>query len=483
MLYYDYYSKVFRDNENNAYFLNVKTYNGRFSVNLLNFMPCTKKQFSMLLDIVSEDIENEKSHISSLKSFLCSCIEVLEYDRENVHDTTQKAKYNTLLKKYNAFYNDLAARYNLEIKTDPENVKYKSVFVYALHVDGAKRFSGFSFEKYGKTFHVYKNDHKQWNVIVPDTGLKLTSESTKQKAVLLITPDIMKRLEELTGTEKYNTFRKQFYDAMVAAGFDYVLEDNSIYNYHEEPENEYITDPVLNNIDVKELLRRFRAIYSHLYENDNIPENGTENDYRNAVAFFDNHLNDKRIKLLCDFNSLRHDFISSDREAAAFTLAFFELYEKAKKEPETALKHTTTPETVTTENYTSYMPETVTTSNRKENALKRHIYAAMLLCCYNGHITPYNAKTTLYSRTITAYTTTPYNGRTTSYNRHIGKYSATPLKRLKTAYNKLCSATAKALCYHTGSVTAGRYTFIVPAGYSSIPWNTSTATPLYNDSS
>lgn len=433
MLYYDIYSKVFRDNENSTYILNVKTYNGRFSVNLLNFMPCTKKQFSMLLDIVSEDTENENEHVSSLKSFLCSCIEILEEDRENVHDTTQKAKYNTLLKKYNAFYNDLAARYNLEIKTDPENVKYKSVFVYALHVDGVKRFSGFSFEKYGKTFHVYKNDHKQWIVIVPDTGLKLTSDSTKQKAAMLITPDIMKRLEELTGTEKYNTFRKQFYDAMLAAGFDYVLEDNSIYNYNEEPENKYMNDPVLNNIDVKELLKRFRAIYSYLYENDNIPENGTENDYRNAVAFFDNHLNDKRIKLLCDFNSLRHDFISSDREAAAFTLAFFELYEKAKKEP-----------------------ETVTTSNR-ENALKRHICAAMLLCCYNGHITP--------------------------YNRHIGKYSTTMLKRLKTAYNKLCSATAKALCYHAGSVTAGIYTIIVPAGYSSIPWNTSKATPLYNDSS
>lgn len=109
----------------------------------------------------------------------------------------------------------------------------------------------------------------------------------------------------------------------------------------------------------------------------------------------------------------------------------------------------------------------------------------MLLCCYNGHITPHNAN----NRTITAYTTTPYNGRTTSYNRHIGKYSTTMLKRLKTAYNEIYNALPLAIRttsnngYIAGSVTAGRYTIIVPAGYSSIPWNTSTATPLYNDSS
>jgi len=449
MLYYDIYSKVFRDNENNTYFLNVKTYNGRFSVNLLNFMPCTKKQFSMLLDIVSEDIENENEHVPSLNSFLCECIDILEENRENVHDTTQKAKYNTLLKKYNAFYNELAARYNLEIKTDPENVKYKSVFVYALHVDGAKRFSGFSFEKYGKTFHVYKNDHKQWNVIVPDTGLKLTGDSTKQKAVLLITPHIMDRLNELTGTEKYNAFRKQFYDAMTAAGFDYVLEDNSIYNYHNEPET------VMElSTDSKELPFPPTAI-------------STDN-YTSYMAI--NPENGAKTPLQCNGN-----------ENYVYTVINGDIYSTCSYKEHKNL--------YTLEIVPARPPEAVTTSNRKENALKRHLYAAMLLFCYNGHITPHNAKTPLYSRTITAYTTTPYNGRKESYNRHIGKYSTTMLKRLKTAYNELYNALPLAIRttsnngYIAGSVAAGRYTIIVPAGYSSIPWNTSTATPLYNDSS
>ena len=245
MLYYNQYSKNFyvdSREENGHFCLFMKTEKGRFNVDLLRFMPCTKKQFCMLLDIVKEDLENERRHVATLQEFIFECSSILEKIRNGYSDSAQKAKYTSMINKWNTYYNELAKRYNLEEKADSEKVKYKSCFVYALYKDGAKRFKGFQFEKYGKTFQVYQKRKRYYIVIVPECGLEIANGSSKAAAVAALTPEIFQRLknEIMANSEKFNEFRRRFYDAMRLASFDYELE-NPVYMH--TPESEKASQP------------------------------------------------------------------------------------------------------------------------------------------------------------------------------------------------------------------------------------------------
>lgn len=68
---------------------------------------------------------------------------------------------------------------------------------------------------------------------------------------------------------------------------------------------------------MSKLLDQFNKEYDFLYEHDNVAGE------REAVAWFDDKLkNDEAIKqLVAELGQERHDFISSDREAAAFAFA------------------------------------------------------------------------------------------------------------------------------------------------------------------
>ena len=69
---------------------------------------------------------------------------------------------------------------------------------------------------------------------------------------------------------------------------------------------------------MSKLLNRFQTEYDFLYEN-----NDRVAGYREAVTWFDQHQNDENVAP--HRNALieeRGDFISSDREAAAFSFAY-----------------------------------------------------------------------------------------------------------------------------------------------------------------
>ena len=69
------------------------------------------------------------------------------------------------------------------------------------------------------------------------------------------------------------------------------------------------------------LLKQFYEEYNFLYDNHDRVAG-----FREAVAWFDENYTKEPVKtILCDFNKLRMDVISSDREAAAFAFAVTEL--------------------------------------------------------------------------------------------------------------------------------------------------------------
>ena len=68
-------------------------------------------------------------------------------------------------------------------------------------------------------------------------------------------------------------------------------------------------------INIKAFDEQFQKEYNFLYENDNNVAG-----YREAVTAFDEFLKENK-NFVCDFVKYRGDFISIDREAAAFMFA------------------------------------------------------------------------------------------------------------------------------------------------------------------
>ena len=80
----------------------------------------------------------------------------------------------------------------------------------------------------------------------------------------------------------------------------------------------------MENKNLEALRREFNAAYTFLYEyGDNTPA------YNAAVEDFDKKVKNKRskfYKMVCSFIEFRRDIISSDREAAAFMIAYTKLF-------------------------------------------------------------------------------------------------------------------------------------------------------------
>lgn len=90
---------------------------------------------------------------------------------------------------------------------------------------------------------------------------------------------------------------------------DCAQEDRTAHDQNEEPKQEAI------NINIEQFLKQFRKEYAFLWDNyDNVAG------YREAVDAFDEFA-PRHKDFVCEFVKYRQDFISSDREAAAFMFA------------------------------------------------------------------------------------------------------------------------------------------------------------------
>lgn len=77
----------------------------------------------------------------------------------------------------------------------------------------------------------------------------------------------------------------------------------------------------INKINIDNFLKLFRTNYTFLYEHKNAVAG-----YREAVEAFDEFVKEEKNKqFVCDFVTYRGDFISSDREAAAFMFTLCDL--------------------------------------------------------------------------------------------------------------------------------------------------------------
>nr|DAJ50652.1 MAG TPA: hypothetical protein [Caudoviricetes sp.] len=91
------------------------------------------------------------------------------------------------------------------------------------------------------------------------------------------------------------------------------------------------------NIDIEQFTKQFNKEYKFLYDNDDYVAG-----YREAVEAFDNFVAE-HAEFVGEFVEYRRDFVSSDREAAAFMFAMealannFDLDKYVNKNPQSLL--------------------------------------------------------------------------------------------------------------------------------------------------
>ena len=241
MLYYPKYDHFYYEEEvQERNYLRVKTYNGHFNINISEFFPASKKDFRLLLDIIQED-EKAEEHAEQIKKFIEDVLLILTERRDTERNATYKARFTSLIKKWQSMYNELAARYCFDTVADTEAVKYSSCFVYALIMANTgipiiKRSSGHRFIKYGRVFHVYKYGKGNYTVIVPAYGLKVAYGNTKAAAAAAINEQIITALVKMeTERKEYAAdLRENFSRRMKECSFDYVLSEKDYITVPEE---------------------------------------------------------------------------------------------------------------------------------------------------------------------------------------------------------------------------------------------------------
>lgn len=476
MLYYDRYAKIFRDAENTERnYIRIKTRTGHFNIDISEFLPATTPKFKMLLDIIAEDVEHEKELVNVLSGFISEAIELLTRFRDHENAASEKAKYNGQLKKWIKLHNEIAGRYSLEEKADAEtSVKCKKITVVPFaHMTGNEKprlLDGWKFEKYGMQFYAYKNTwQKIWHIIAPCVGLScVQGASNKNAAIASITPETIEQIKKIfSNAEKLEEMRNRYADYLEKYGFSYLLEDpiydipeyeaaesvkpEAITETPEEAAKATITEETPEAVQAPETayngnINLFSAVYSRVY---NTLYNHLERSipaqrifYRKAVSYFDDVLNLHSNGLLSAFIRYRHDFISSDREAAAFTIAYWLENGGAENMPPDLLR--------------LFMPA----EKPSGNALNRHILSYNTLCNnqqaasrkdpYKAIVKPYNASETF------------------SYKDRERRY------------------TGSAVALHSFIGSAAKYKRIpvlLPAAASSIPWKSGATQCGYIDSS
>lgn len=206
------------------------TYNqgrGNFTVNLDRLMPCTQKQFKMILDMV--DMSNDPAAlVNHLNNYFC---DQMEEKTMKEFCYINRIKLESYQKKMDALKDILISRYDIENDQESEKMektRCKRAVVNALHHENGekviKQFPGYTFEKAGYHFTVHKDDRGYFLVCL--YGIQVWNrEKSKAAAVNSITDEIISKIDKI-GAENLNSVKSDYINAMLKAG--YMTEEEAI---------------------------------------------------------------------------------------------------------------------------------------------------------------------------------------------------------------------------------------------------------------
>ena len=204
--------------ENNILSIPFKA-NSYLKIDLENFIPCTQANFKKVLDTIDmSDIRDNL--VSQLYDYLLTKLEECK-DRVYIYVNNKHVKAADRVKKLVALKDLLVKRYSITEKPDAEKKeelpKLKRAIVYAFMKDRTiECFPGFTFEKSGYTFTVYKRSNGYYAAclygVLIDGYCKSRNEAVKSVSDKII--DLLNN-----DPEKTAYFKRNFETAMIEAGY------------------------------------------------------------------------------------------------------------------------------------------------------------------------------------------------------------------------------------------------------------------------
>ena len=184
-----------------------KNGDGKLSLNLPAVLPCKAGDMKRIISFMDLTFRPD-TFGQILADYIVSRVDPLKEERKNLHANTSRAKQiDKELKQYAANMDALKKVYpDIKASMDaPEKIQMKRAQVYSLHMDGiggnAQQLAvhdGWTFEKNGHAFDVYRDDNRQYIIILHGTGIKAWEVKKKTDAVNL--PDrVFEAIEKAAG--------------------------------------------------------------------------------------------------------------------------------------------------------------------------------------------------------------------------------------------------------------------------------------------
>ena len=228
------------------------TYNngrGRVQLNLEMIIPCSAADMKRVLSFVNLS-DDPDEHAKTIYDYIAGQVAELKKEREK-HDENSAAgkekitKINATMKKYLANASALVKGYGLpELSDKSAQVVLHSATVYAVESKECKTtietYSGWTFEKGGFTFDVYKKSKAYYQILLHGTGLSCATARNKTAAPAEVTPRLLDILRK--GTKKIETAKENFNALMIAAGYMEPEKTETISNKNNEQEEKTMSD-------------------------------------------------------------------------------------------------------------------------------------------------------------------------------------------------------------------------------------------------
>lgn len=197
---------------------------GHISFNLETLLPCSAADFKRLMSFI-ELSEEPEENAGKVFDFIKVRVNELKKDREETAVESAKKRYTEDIKRYISNADQLCKVYHFESISDGEREKIilKQNTIYRMIVKNREKAitteTGWTFEKYGIKFGVYKEDKKPvyYQVIHLETGCSVGGAGTRKEAIERVDNKMIKAFQD--NPEKIADFKKAFTSAMINAGF------------------------------------------------------------------------------------------------------------------------------------------------------------------------------------------------------------------------------------------------------------------------
>lgn len=366
----------------------IKYGNGSLSVNLALLLPCSDSDFKRLtafIDKIDDYTEAENAVL-----FIWRYVSAMQAELSRIKetypdgDTKNRAECQKIINKFEKYMQIINGKYAYMLpeaeteKTPEKRQRAKSADIYVLGRNAER--SEFEIKVYpgkivtapdGVQYGIYKYYKGDYKIIDLYTGVSLgQSGHSAAECKEALTAELCARVAECRTKDNYKIYLSNFAEAMTAAGYaDFIIpysaadpEPAPVPAAEQDNTPEDVENAEPYNIDYDALAERFDYRYTWLYNMGNAEYNLLAR--RDALNIFDHGMNPRDKATLRKFVELRHDCVSSDREAAAFIMALIDVL-NAPETPETAPEPDNTYLPAETETAPETAPETPETA---ENA-------------------------------------------------------------------------------------------------------------------